>query len=108
MKVDILGTEWSITQENTHSNEKLNHCDGYCDNTIKKMVIISEIEDDPMNVKEIEEYKKVCQRHEIIHAYLYESGLANNSEWALNEEMVDWVARQFPKLEKTFRELNIL
>ena len=50
-------------------------------------------------------------RHEVIHAYLMESGLngsANSSEcWARNEEMVDWFAVQMPKLVKTFNELGV-
>ena len=50
-------------------------------------------------------------RHEVIHAYLAESGLNGSANgttcWALNEEMVDWFAIQFPKLTKTFRELGV-
>ena len=49
-------------------------------------------------------------RHEIIHAYLYESGLngsSNSAEsWARNEEMVDWFAIQFPKILETFEKLQ--
>ena len=52
-------------------------------------------------------------RHEIIHAFLHESGLAANSlnhysAWAENEEMVDWFAIQSPKIFKVFQELDIL
>lgn len=49
-------------------------------------------------------------RHEIIHAYLYESGLNSSSNsaesWARNEEMVDWFAIQFPKILGTFEKLE--
>ena len=48
-------------------------------------------------------------RHEIIHAYLMESGLNSSSNsvdcWARNEEMVDWFAIQFPKILETFEKL---
>ena len=37
--------------------------------------------------------KKVI-RHELVHAFLFESGLSVNS-WADNEEIVDWIAIQF-------------
>lgn len=51
-------------------------------------------------------------RHEIIHAYLEESGLSANSNmisaWALNEEMVDWLAIQSPKIFVTFQEVGCL
>ena len=49
-------------------------------------------------------------RHEIIHAYLAESGLTGSSNsvenWAMNEEMVDWFAIQFPKILETFEKLD--
>ena len=49
-------------------------------------------------------------RHEIIHAYLMESGLNGSANgvdcWARNEEMVDWFAIQFPKILKTFEKLD--
>ena len=51
-------------------------------------------------------------RHEIIHAFAYESGLWGDSEgtlaWAQNEEMTDWLAIQFPKMEKVFKECDCL
>ena len=48
------------------------------------------------------------KRHEIIHAFLFESGLAENSNWAQNEEMVDFFAIQFPKLLKAFEQADAL
>lgn len=51
-------------------------------------------------------------RHEIIHAYLAESGLSGSSAsascWAMNEEMVDWFAIQFPKILETFKKLDCI
>ena len=50
-------------------------------------------------------------RHEVIHAYLSESGLNSSSNgvecWVRNEEMVDWFAVQIPKIVKTFNELGV-
>ena len=53
-------------------------------------------------------------RHEIIHAFLNESGLHFNTQvvvdgngWATNEEMVDWIAIQFPKIAIIYDELGI-
>lgn len=50
----------------------------------------------------ISEWKKTI-RHEIIHAFLNESGLTDcalqpRGSWARNEEMVDWFAIQGPKI----------
>ena len=52
-------------------------------------------------------------RHEIFHAYLNESGLQGasltfNGPWARNEEMIDWLAIQMPKIIKTFEEVGCL
>ena len=52
-------------------------------------------------------YKNSVKRHELIHAFLYESGL-DACSWANNEEMVDWIAIQFPKLFKAFQEVGCL
>ena len=47
--------------------------------------------------------KKVL-RHEITHAFFFESGLAENSPFAQNEELVDWMAIQGPKIYKAWQE----
>jgi hypothetical protein len=55
---------------------------------------------------------KATLRHEIIHAFLHESGLSGSSvtdvPWAVNEEMVDWFAIQFPKMIKVFEQLDCI
>ena len=47
-------------------------------------------------------------RHELVHAFILESGLSECCTWAENEELVDWIARQFPKMAKCFKEIGIL
>lgn len=88
MKIDILGTEYRIE---THKVS----------------------EDSYMEEKAQEIYRKKTLRHEIMHAFLNESGLSDSSNrfdgaWAKNEEMVDWLAIQTPKIYKTFQKLNII
>ena len=66
-----------------------------------------------MDEKAQETYRKKTLRHEIMHAFLNESGLSDSSNrfdsaWAKNEEMVDWFAIQSPKIFKVFVELGIL
>lgn len=43
----------------------------------------------------------------IIHAFLHESGL-DVCSWAHNEEMVDWLAIQFPKLYEAFLQADCI
>ena len=63
---------------------------------------------EPGMKKNLADYKKQVIRHEIIHAFVFESGLDTCSDWAKNEEMVDWIAIQFPKLLKAFKEADCL
>lgn len=57
--------------------------------------------------------KKETLRHEIVHAFLYESGLSGSSSkieggWATNEEMVDWIAIQANKLIAAWKAADCL
>lgn len=108
MKVDVLGTTYEIKVIGSDKDAYLNDMDGYCDETVKTIVV-----DDMQDVggnskKELKVYQNNVMRHELIHAFLFESGLSNSSTWAQNEELVDWIAIQFPKMEKIFRDLNII
>ena len=60
-----------------------------------------------------ETYWKKTLRHELIHAFLNESGLSDSSNcyegaWTKNEEMVDWFAIQSPKIFEVFKEVSVL
>ena len=67
---------------------------------IKLLLNLEENKDDIDQMRNLQDYEKKILRHEIIHAFLYESGLDINShdidQWARDEEMVDWMAIQFP------------
>jgi hypothetical protein len=109
MKIDILGTEYTLTESNEANDSKLIGRDGYADTSVKKCVV-----DDMSNAytgtdakENLPEYKKSVKRHELIHAFLYESGL-DSCSWACNEEMVDWLAIQSPKLLKAFKDADAL
>lgn len=103
MKINILGTEYELVESNEELDENLKGKDGYCDTSIK-LCVVEEMNDEGAGFKKnLPEYKKAVKRHELIHAFLYESGL-DTCSWAGNEEMVDWMALQFPKMMKAFIE----
>lgn len=108
--VDILGTEYSIHRQSSKENPKLEGNNGICEQYSKEIILntLEEEKRDVMCVENVEEFEKKTLRHEIIHAYLGESGLRSSSEWAENEEMVDWFAIQLPKIFKTFKELDVI
>ena len=113
-KVNVLGTEYTIAFGTYKEFPALEHMDGYTDTSIHLIVVddMSLADGDVDAKKDLESYKKSTLRHEITHAFLYESGLAGNSThcdcWAQNEEMVDWIAIQFPKMLKAFEEVGCI
>ena len=109
-KINILGTCYTIKRQTKAENPKLENAWGFCEQYSKEIVIdtFDEEKKNVMVVDNFEEFEKKVMRHEIIHAFLGESGLKSNSDWAENEEMVDWFAIQAPKIFKVFKELNII
>jgi len=107
MKINILGQEYEIIKEK--DNKRMNNLDvnGLCE-TYKKQIYIDDFEIVESTLLNPNEYKNKVLRHEIIHAFLHESGLDNNSDWARNEEMVDFFAIQFNKILKVFKEAEVI
>lgn len=112
MNVLILGVEYKIEFKKQSEDKKLNNCDGYCDYTTKSIVCLDGRKKSVMDLGNLDEVKKRILRHEILHAFIYESGLWCNSfgvtTWAENEEMTDWFAIQSPKIYKLYKKLNLL
>ena len=109
IKINILGSKWTIKEMNSEQDKTLLDADGYTDWTIKTIVIRREIDG---NLADMEAYIKKVTRHEIVHAFLFESGLAEcsgtESAWALNEAMVDWIARQGPKIYEAWKQADAI
>lgn len=102
MKVKILGTEYEIIMNAEEKDyPKLKGLSGYTDFSIKK-IVIRKIEKDDASLEDLEHYRREVIRHEIIHAFFYESGLDGNSDYARNEELIDWIALQFEKMLNVF------
>ena len=116
-KVNILGTEYKIETHKISEDEYLekNRLAGYCGEESKLIVLadMSEQKYFDIDEKEQEIYRKRTLRHEIIHAFLNESGLSDSAStpsgaWAKHEEMIDWFAIQTPKIFAVYKELDIL
>lgn len=108
MKINVLGTEYCVETSNTELDANLIDSDGYCDTSIK-VCIIDEMKESGAGFKaNIQAYKKQVIRHELVHAFFHESGLDVSCEFAKNETLVDWIAIQFPKMLKAFREADAL
>lgn len=103
MTINILGTDYTIQDKERSEDKRLDEMDGLCDDSVKK-IILACFELEPDSKQDLESVRRKILRHEIVHAFLCESGLAENSPWAQNEELVDWIAIQGPKIWKAWQE----
>lgn len=111
MQVNILGTAYEVTiapyGDARFDNENQV---GNCDGQLKYIVVcdMATYPDEKSSLRGMQELQNFILRHEITHAFLFESGLADSSgavdAWAVNEEMVDWIALQGPKIYKAWQE----
>ena len=110
--VSVLGTEYRVYMcVNESDDEILKSADGYTDKTSHKIVLAdkgieSDLDDYSAHVKKV-------LRHELIHAFLFESGLGACAAWHEGddehpEQMVDWIAFQFPKILKAFQTVGAI
>ena len=112
MTVKILGIEYTIEKRKREADENLQEADGYIDTSVK-LIVIEEMKEEQGSKKDLEGYTKQIIRHEIVHAFLFESGMDSSTYicsagWAKNEEMVDWFAIQFPKILEAFKVADAL
>lgn len=104
-KISILGEEYVLYILDRESNPKLATRDGYTDVSVKKIVIADITKErNEDTVIDLQPYINKVIRHEICHAMLYESGLDEEDIFNMNELCVEWIATQFPKLQKIFSE----
>ena len=106
-EVHILGTRYSIRIIDEDDYRYDREVDGWCDPSVKEILIFN-YKQSAESVKDLVAYQKKVLRHEIVHAFLYESGLWQNAYgskcWAKNEEMIDWMAIQIPKIQRAYKE----
>lgn len=108
-QVNILGTTYVLKEQTVEENPALLSVDGYCDMTVKEICVRIE----PSGTAADKAWlKKSTIRHEIIHAFLAESGLdvcTGGCEcWATNEEMVDWFALQGPRIYRAWEKVGAI
>ncbi|MBQ8982698.1 MAG: hypothetical protein IJ079_03840 [Lachnospiraceae bacterium] len=105
-KINILGTVYDLEYK-LHTSEDLENCSGYADYT-KKMIAVRKTYPDDYS-GDVDYVIRETLRHEILHAFLYESGLGDNWEhksMGHEETLIDWFAIQYPKLRKIYQELE--
>ena len=105
-KINILGTTYTIKKSNAKKDSSLVKADGYID-TSTKTIVLADLESEKNDYNALDNMEKYADkvfRHELIHAFLFESGLAC---YGSDEKIVDWIAAQYPKLKEVFERLKI-
>ena len=118
MTINILGTPYEIIVKKYDEDETFdrNSFVGYCD-PYKKEIVLCDMNTNKGWENDDEETKINCHkinlRHEITHAFFYESGLRDNTNcqvgaWAKNEELIDWIAIQGVKVFNAWKEADAI
>lgn len=109
--INVLGTDIRVQFKKEAEDPNLKNMVGYFDSS-KSLIVVKILESDENSLGDLDKYQVAVLRHEIIHAFLHESGLdacsGSAESWATNEEMVDWFAIQAPKIFKVFREQKLV
>lgn len=101
--INVLGTDYAVTHATAEEDPELKKLSGYCITSQKKIVI------EANDLKDLDYTEKWTMRHELVHAFLHESGLDKEAPWGDQEELfVDWIALQLPKIVKAVKEIGAL
>ncbi len=112
MRITILDAEYAVifkpdAEVCADVAAEIGDCGGYC-SPHAKTIAIANLDQCHATGQERETLRRMNLRHEIVHAFLHESGLSFNANgtdcWAKNEEMVDWFAIQGPKIYKAWKD----
>lgn len=105
-KINVLGTQYKISYVEFNDDME---CDGLCDVTTHEIKIRNNNDN---GIGSLEELQKRALRHEIIHAFMFESGLGFNwqhcEKFGHDETVIDWFAIQFPKILEVYQDLGIV
>lgn len=84
--MDVLGMEYDVRLIKDKDPYMIDEdCDGYCDFKKKEIRVLDG------------ETSDTTLLHEVIHAFLYESGIEHGTLWH-TEECVTWLSLQIPKI----------
>lgn len=108
MKVNILGTEYEIVTLSEDEFPKLKSRDasGLAELYDKKLILNKKNNISGENTYDnLELFSNKVIRHEIVHAFFHESGLM---DYCYDEQLVDWIALQIPKIKKVMEEAGCI
>lgn len=118
--IDVLETTYVIDYRTEEEDPGLVDCLGYCDKYLKLIVIDDSSKDETKEMdkecdtkqwtQSYEALQKKVLRHELTHAFVTECGLSecSNLQWVNNEEVIDFLAINAPKLVNLYKKAGAL
>lgn len=103
-KIDIFGTEYTIYDDESLVEEGFDGRVNTFDPVIRIRPYSVMLEETDSNNEKKACYREVL-RHEVVHAIFRESG---HEKYMNDEELVQYIASMFPKINRIFSELGIL
>ena len=105
--IDILGTVYRIeSSEEISTDLATKSLDGetnFIDKVIKIKYPLDMLSGDDCTNHKHTYYNQVL-RHELVHAFFYEADL---TDYAYDETLVEFIASQFPKLSRLFKNEEV-
>jgi hypothetical protein len=112
-QVQILGTTYTVVYKDYNDDPffKNREWSGYCSGA-RHLIVICNMRTYPGWEHETESAAEYQQRktlrHEVVHAFLNESGLSSSSNGMETWATVDWFAAQGPKICRVWKQLGCL
>ena len=107
--LNILGSKWKLKVIPRAYDPMFATVDGYTDRSIRTMFVAEDSANAMDDLNDWAEYQKVVKRHEIIHAFMFESGLAQDMyhpAYGHCEQDIDFFAIQIPKMLEAFKKVD--
>lgn len=108
-EIIVLGKTYQIYYLPEEVDKELEDKYGYADQVETKVVIDTSVIDDCKNDKRRAlELLKRTLRHEIVHCYFFECGLDDQTPFARNETLIDWLALKLPDIFSNMKQKGLL
>ena len=101
IKVDILGEQYKLMEIEDKRFDEFD-ADGFCEWWAKELHIKKGIDEhEPGSMLNLKDYRANTIKHEIVHAFMFESGMQN---YERDEMLVEWVARNLEKMMNAYNQ----
>ena len=101
-KITILGTEYAVERRTELEDPAMVGASGYTDRSSKRIVLGEFQRTQALDCDDVTAEEAETIRHEIIHAFFFESGLEG---YGNDETLVQWIAMQLPKINRVLGEI---